>query len=182
METNELLQLLDRAIQGRNVLSIERPEVAETEMLCIPIARSDELLLVHIFYDFYPDGYRIVRIEDIYGIIRDGSEEFFERVIHAEGVYARLRTPGDIDLGNWHSALLSLRGRHDYCIIECDGDDDFLVGKMVELGQWDCTFWYFDATGKWDDEVDVVDYDDITALSFDDNYTKTIVKYIEKPQ
>ena len=53
-----------------------------------------------------------------------------------------------------------------------------MIGKVVELGEWELTFWYFDATGKWDDEMDVVDYDDLTAVSFDDNYTNTIIKYL----
>ena len=181
MEQNEMLQLVDRAISGRNVLSVERPDVAETELLCIPIARSDELLLMHVFYDFYPDGYRIVRIEDIYDVIRDASEEFFERIIGAEGVYVGLTPPVSIDLTSWRSALASLRGRYDYCIIEYDEGEDFLIGKVMELGEWEFTFWYFDATGKWDEEMDVVDYDDLTAVSFDDNYTNTIVKYIPHP-
>ena len=182
METSELLELLDRAIAGRNVLSLERPEMAETELLCIPVARSEELLLVHVFYDFYPDGFRVIRLEDVYGAIREASEEFFERVLAAEGVYGRLKPPPNIDLSGWPGVLSSLRGQYDYCIIECDEQDDFLIGKTMELGEWDFTFWYFDATGKWDDEMDVVDYDDLTGVSFDDNYTNTIVKYIQKPQ
>ena len=181
MELNEILELIDRAIAGRNVLSIERPDVAEAELLCIPIARSEELLLVHVFYDFYPDGYRIIRMEDIYDVIRDASEEFFERVIGAEGVYVRLAPPTNVDLTSWRSALASLRGRYDYCIIECDAEEEFLIGRVMELGEWDFTFWYFDATGKWDEEMDVVDYDDLTAISFDDNYTRTIIKYIPHP-
>ena len=178
MEQNEILALLDRAITGRNVLSVERPELTETELICLPIARSDELLLVHVFLDFYPDGYRIIRIEDIYNVIREGSERFFERIIISEGVHARLVPPCPIDLASWQSALTSLSGDYNFCTIECDGDEEFLIGKVVELGEWDLTFWYFDATGKWDDETDVVDYDDLSAVSFDDNYTNTITKYI----
>ena len=173
-----MLILIDSAILGRGVLSIERPEVAESEMLCIPIARSEELLLVHVFYDFFPDGYRIVRIQDIYDVIRDSSEQFFERVITAEGITAKLKSPGEIDLSGWGAALSSLRARYEFCTIECEAEDDFLIGKIVELGEWELTFHYFDATGKWDDEMDVVDYDDLTAVSFDDNYTNTIIKYI----
>jgi len=178
MEQNEILALLDRAIAGRNVLSIERPELCETELLCVPIARSEELLLVHVFYDFHPDGYRIIRLEDIFNVIREGSEEFFERIIIAEGVHARLASPGPVDLTSWRSALASLGVRYAFCTIECDGGEEFLIGKVVELGEWDLTFWYFDATGKWDDETDIVDYDDLSAVSFDDNYTNTIIKYI----
>ncbi|MCL2578531.1 MAG: hypothetical protein FWE32_00695 [Oscillospiraceae bacterium] len=182
MEISEVIETIDKAIAGRLVLSLERPEMAETELLCIPVARSDDLLLVHIFYDFYPDGYRIIRLEDVYTAIREGSEEFFEQVIRAEGVYNRLKSPPAIDLTGWQNVLHSLRGQYDYCIIECDEVDDFLIGKTMELGEWDFTFWYFDATGRWDEEMDVVDYEDLTAISFDDNYTNTIIKYIQKPQ
>lgn len=181
MELNEILEILDNAILNRSVLSVERPDVAESELLCIPIARSEELLLVHVFYDFYPDGYRIIRIDDIYDILREASELFFERIIGAEGVYVNLKAPGNIDLSSWKAALASLRGRFDYCIIECDEEEDFLIGRVMEIGDWDFTFWYFDATGKWDEELDVVDYDDLSAISFDDNYTNTIIKYIPHP-
>ncbi len=181
MEHNELLEQLDNAIAARSVISIGRPDAAETELLCIPIARSDELLLVHIFYDFYPDGYRVVRIEDIYDVLRDGSELFFERILGAEGVYANLKAPSRIDLSSWKNLLTSLKGRFDYCIVECDDEEDFLIGRVMEIRDWDFTFWYFDATGKWDEELDLVDYEDLTAVSFDDNYTKTIIKYIPHP-
>lgn len=181
MISPELLELIDNAIAARSVLSIERPDVAETELLCIPIARSEELLLVHVFYDFYPDGYRIIRLEDIYDVIRDGSEMFFERIIGAEGVYVNLKAPARLNLTSWKTALESLRGRYDYCILECDEEEDFLIGRVMEIRDWELTFWYFDATGKWDDELDVVDYEDLTAISFDDNYTNTIIKYIPRP-
>ncbi len=181
MELSDMLELIDHAIAAQKVLSIERTEAIEPELLCIPIARSDDLLLVHVFYDFHPDGYRIICLDDIYDVIRDASEAFFERVIAAEGVYAKLKTPPFLDLTNWRTVLLSLKGRYDYCIIECDSEEDFLVGKLMEIREEEFTFWYFDATGRWDDELDVVDYDDVTAVSFDDNYTNTIVKYIPRP-
>ncbi len=181
MELSDLLELIDNAITGRWVLSIERTEVIEPELLCIPIARSDDLLLVHVFYDFNPDGYRIICLDDIYDVIRDGSEEFFERIIAAEGVYANLKPPTFVDLTSWRTALLSLKGRFDYCIIESTEEEDFLIGKLMEIREDEFTFWYFDATGRWDDELDVVDYDDVTAISFDDNYTNTIIKYIPLP-
>ena len=79
------------------------------------------------------------------------------------------------------SAVIRLKGRFDFCIIECDAEDDFLVGKLMDVREDEFTFWYFDATGKWDDELDVVDYDDVTAVSFDDNYINTIIKYIPRP-
>lgn len=180
MEPNEILQLLDRAANGRNVLSIERPEVAETELLCIPIARSDELLMVHVFYDFYPDGYRIIRLQDVYDVVWEQSERFFEHIVREEGIHAKLKPPPTIDLTNWQSALESLRGRFDFCTVETGEGEDFLIGRVVELDEWELTFRYFDATGRWDDEPDLLDYDELTAVSFDDNYTNTIIKYIEK--
>ena len=33
----------------------------------------------------------------------------------------------------------------------------------------------------WKQETDAADCDDLTAISFDDNYTNTIAKYIQKP-
>ncbi len=181
MDFSEMLDLIDDAIAAQKVLTIERTEVLEPELLCIPIDRSDDLLLVHVFYDFQPDGYRVICLDDIYDVIRDGSEEFFERIIAAEGVYEKLKTPTFVNLTSWRTVLLSLKGRFDFCIIECDAEDDFLVGKLMDVREDEFTFWYFDATGKWDDELDVVDYDDVTAVSFDDNYINTIIKYIPRP-
>ncbi|MDR2909385.1 MAG: hypothetical protein LBU86_05845 [Oscillospiraceae bacterium] len=178
----EALEILDNAIARRQALTLQRPELPEPELLCIPIKRSEELLLVHVFYEFRPDGYRIVRLEDIGEILRDEVEEFFERIIAAEGVYTSLKAPPETDLSSWSRALSSIKGRYECCILECeDEEDDFLVGRLMELSDWDFTFWYFDATGRWDDELYTIDYDDLTAASFDDNYTNTIIKYIPKP-
>ena len=177
----DLLEILDSAIKERSVITIERPELPEPELLCIPISRSDELILVHAFYDFHPDGYRIVRVDDVYAIFREGSELFFERIFKGEGVYSRLKTPQGIDLTSWKEVLESLKGRYQYCIVECEAEEEFLIGKVMEISDWEFTFWYFDAAGKWDEELDVVDYDELTSVGFDDCYTNTIVKYIENP-
>ena len=74
-----------------------------------------------------------------------------------------------------------MKGHYDYFILESEVEEDFLIGRLMEISQWDFTFWYFDASGKWDTELDVVDFDDLTSVSFDDRYTNTIIKYIDNP-
>lgn len=177
----EMLEQIDYAIGARKVLSIDMPEQAEPDLTCIPIQRSEELLLVYVFYGFHPDGFRVIRLDDIYEVLRDGSEAFFEQILLAEGIIAALQEPPPIHLGSWQEVLSSLQGRYDCCIVECDGEEDILIGRVMEIGEWDFTFWYFDATGKWDEELDVVDYDDLVSVSFDDSYTNTIIKYISCP-
>jgi len=181
METDEILEMLDEAISWHRVLCIERPDVGGSALICIPIARSEELLLAHMFCDFTPDGYSILRIDDIYEALRDESEIFFENIITCEKVYQSLKAPTGIELGSWPDALASIMAQYGYCVIESEKEEDFLIGKAIEFREWDFTFWYFDAAGKWDDELDTVDYDDITSVSFDDNYTNTITKYIADP-
>jgi len=177
----DLLEIIDAAIESRGAITLERPEMPEPELLCIPIKRSENLLLAHVFYDFSPDGYSIIRLDDVYDVLRDGGEMFFERIIKAEGVYKDLAPPEEIDLASWKTALGSMKGRRDYCILEIDDEEDFLIGKLMEVSDWDFTFWYFDAAGKWDDELDVIDYDDLISVSFGDRYTNTIIKYIPLP-
>jgi len=177
----ELLEMIDEAIEKRGAVTLDRPEIPEAELLCIPVKRSDDLLLVHIFYDFLPDGYRIIRLDDIYDVIRDASERFFERIIKAEGIYKTLEPPEEIDIASWKTALQSMKGRYGHCILESDDEEDFLIGKLMDISEWDFNFWYFDAAGKWDEEPDVIDYDDLISVSFGDRYTNTIIKYLPLP-
>ena len=171
-------EILDAAIEAKSVVTLIRPELSEPEILCIPAARSNELLLVYVFYDFCPDGFRVIRIDDVTEILREESELFFERILASEGVYHRLRIPAGIDLSSWRSVFESLKGRYDYCTLESDEQDDFLIGKVVEISDWELSFRYFDAAGKWDEDPEPVDYDDLSAAGFDDRYTNTIIKYL----
>ena len=52
-------------------------------------------------------------------------------------------------------------------------EEDFLIGKLMEIREQEFTFWYFDATGKWDDALDVVEYQELPPETFGDRVADT---------
>ena len=66
----EYEKILKSCIDYKKQVTIERDEVDDEEITAIPIMMSRQLLLVHYLYDFYMDGYKVLRISDITKIER----------------------------------------------------------------------------------------------------------------
>ena len=145
-----------------------------------------DLVLLHQFHDFYPEGYTALRVADIKRVRSGEHERFWERMFRGEGLMGRVGIPYEVPLDDFRSLLTALHGRGQHVIIECEGretedDDDFFIGRVVSLDDESVSVLYFDSLGTWDDEPSVIDYADITKVQFDTPYINTITKYLKGP-
>ena len=145
-----------------------------------------DLVLLHQFHDFYPEGYAALRVADIKRVRSGEHERFWERMFRGEGLMERVGIPYEVPLDDFRSLLAALHGRGQHVIVECEDrktadDDDFFIGRVVAIGDESVSILYFDPMGTWDDEPSVIDYGDITKVQFDTPYINTMSRYLKRP-
>jgi hypothetical protein len=142
-----------------------------------------DLVLFHQFHDFYPEGYTALRVADVKRVRSGEHERFWEAIFRGEGLMDRVGIPYDVPLEDFRSLLAALHGRGQHVILECEGrrtdDDDFFIGRIIDLGDEAVSLRYFDPLGRWDEEPCVIEYGDITKIQFDTPYINTISKYLK---
>jgi len=145
-----------------------------------------QLVLLHQFHDFYPEGYTALRVADVERVRSGVHERFWESMLRGEGLMERVGISYELPLDDFRSLLTSLHERGLHVIIEAENPiseeyDDFTLGRIVALDDESVSILPFDPLGAWDDEPSVIGYGDITKVQFDTPYITTMTKYLKKP-
>lgn len=147
------------------------------------VGLSVDWVLFHQFHDFFPDGYTILRVDDITALRAGPYERQWERMLAAEGLLQGAAPRADIELGDIASLLKSLMALRENVILQCEDDEedieDFYIGKILSVGDKSVRFASFDALGSWDDEAHVILFDEITRLQIETPYSRTFSKYVD---
>lgn len=141
-----------------------------------------DLVLLHQFHGFYPEGYTALRVADIKRVRSGEHERFWEAMLRGEGLMGRVGIRYEVPLDDFRSLLGALHGRGQHVIIECESremadDDEFLIGQVVALDDESVSIRHFDSMGAWYEEASVSAYGDITQVQFDTPYINTITMY-----
>jgi hypothetical protein len=144
-----------------------------------------DLVLLHQFHDFYPEGYTALRVADIKRVRSGAHERSWETMFRGEGLLDRVGIPYEVPLDDYRSLLAALHGGGQHVIIECEDrrtpeDDDFFIGPVVTLDDESVLIQHFDSMGGWYDGPSVVAFSDITKIQFDTPYINTISKYLKE--
>ena len=140
---------------------------------------SEEFILFKEVEDFIVRGYLVFPISHISKIRRNENDVFFDKICKLEKIKDSIYKP-EIELNNWESIFISIKKLGFNVIInEVPDKDTFNIGPILNVSNSEVTINYFDATGKFDDELIKIQYSDITHIDFDDIYTNTISKYLK---
>lgn len=142
-----------------------------------------ELVLLHQFHDFSPEGYVALPVADIERTRSGEHERFWGGMFRAEGLLDRVGIPYEVSLDTFRSLLTALQKRGQHVIIQCEDrtsadDDDFSIGRVVSLEHDSVSILNFDPECRWDDVPCSIDYADITQVEFDTPYINTMSKYL----
>lgn len=145
-----------------------------------------ELVLLHQFHDFYPDGYAALRLEDIVTIRSGEQERFFESILHREGLMDEVGIADPPSLDSLPALLEDLKRRERNVVLEVEGDDsdeddEFLIGRIVRLTPDGVELLYFDPLGQWDLDPIEIGFDEITQVQFETPYVNKLSKYLSDP-
>jgi len=69
-----------------------------------------DLVLLHQFHDFYPEGYTALRVADIKRVRSGAHERSWETMFRGEGLLDRVGIPYEVPLDDYRSLLAALHG------------------------------------------------------------------------
>ena len=161
-------------------IGIERSDIETPKLYGLVLACSSELVLIHVVYDFHPEGYQILRISDISGIRHNAYDRTMTKILRAEGILEQGSLKHPIDLQSWQSALRNLKALGANVIVEAEEPevDVFLIGKIIRINKKTLSMRHFDGTGKWDEELSYILYEDITSVKFGSNYLNVFSRHL----
>jgi hypothetical protein len=181
MPNHEIQTQLNRLFADRAFAKFLRAIPGSEILHGFVLGKSSSLVLLQVVREFHLDGYSIVRVRDLEGVLCRREEKFFQKMLKAEGVVPDEATKAPA-LGSMASALKSLSRRAGIVSIECEtpDDDEFYAGTINGVAGRTAKVRTFDVLGKWDAKPEMVDVRMITLVSWDTEYLRVFAKHVAK--
>lgn len=163
---------------------------SDTAVLGFLLGLSDKLALFHTFNDFDPDGFVIIRTQDIESVQRTEFETHWQTLLERENALGALSNPPQINLKSIPDALKSVAALYPHMMVESeefegeeeeDADETWLtfhLGVLVGTHDGFAEIHGYDSLGVWGQKPTVVWYTQITAIKFDSRYANTFWKHV----
>ncbi|MGM9937699.1 MAG: hypothetical protein ACI38A_10160 [Candidatus Ornithomonoglobus sp.] len=182
MLSDESREIIQYHIDEKMLIDIERNDIASEETIHgFPLMLSQKFLLMTVIYDFHDEGYCILNTEYITDAYSHESDAFREKICISEGL-RDIPCPEFLKgLQNYRQILENLQGYNGFISIQCEKEQqkcNFFLGKINSAENDRVIFHCFGADGMWDDKYDEIMYNDITQITFGDNYSKMLYKYM----
>jgi len=180
--TLDLLQTLTTHARQRDFVSIERDEFGARRMHGYVLAVSPGLVMVQPVEDFHLDGLRVLRLADISDVEQTEADRFHQTLMVHEGLEQQVRFGEAFDLRDWPSILRQLAREHDLMILECEApeDDDFVIGRVGDLGDDAVGFEWFSNTGEWSAVPTEISFERLTCCQVDAPYINVYRRHFER--
>ncbi len=129
---------------------------------------------------WHHDGFMILPIKHITEIRHGKNEKTDHRILKLEGRLVDVEKPKWLKIGSYKSIFKSLEKNYNNVIVESrlPSSDVFVLGKILNIANTEVQIKGFDATGKWEDEVYIIPFKEITAVKFGDEYSSIFRKYV----
>ena len=130
-----VLKDLSEAAAERRLVGIVRREPLQ-KLTGFPLALGSRLLLLHDLNPdlLLPDGFALVRLQDVAEVRSTEWEWSVQRALAGEG---RLEDPAGtpaVRLDGWAGALADLHARGERLSVDCEDDDDaYFLGAVAAL-------------------------------------------------
>jgi hypothetical protein len=174
---------LEQHIQTKELVTIRRDRIDPHGMSVVVLAMSEDLALLQYTYDFFSDGFMIVRVSDITQVRCGAGDKWYEHILRSEWVVSTIAAPFAIDLQDWKTAVDAINRQWRNIIVEDETAMDsllFVIGKTISLGYDTLSIRGFDCEGYWDNDCTRFPYSRITAVTFDCNYVNLHSKYVRE--
>ena len=129
----------EKYLRKPSYLRLSRPFAVTDTVRGYVIAASNQWLLLHCFSDFTPDGYSLVAREKITEIRSGSKEEFFHKMLKAEGLLEGLEKWADLNIDSIDLVCLQLQASGMPVVVECETEsgenDEYNVGVIRSANQ-----------------------------------------------
>lgn len=174
MNRNNLLKILKNCEKNKEVVRIYL-KYEDNYYYYIPLKINEEFFLGTEEDDFLLDGYSIRRIKDIESV--EPRDDLTSTIIKKEGLLENLVIP-EIDLNSWENIFSSLSKINQNIIIEDEYNEEFWIGKIIDVNRDYVLFKHFDADGIWSEEPIKIGYNIVTSIAFNSRYVDVFSKYV----
>jgi len=162
----------------KQYLSISRKKIKDFSIDGVPIAISNNLLQIQHIWDFYLDGYKIIRLSDITKVKRSKTEVLFQKIINKEYPTIIPDILEGIVITNWLSVLSYFKENSRVIIVEDETEEgEFYIGRVIKVDNEVLSMSHFDALGKWDEKTYEIPLANITCITYGDKYSAMLIKY-----
>ena len=142
---------------------------------------ANGLALMHLFHDFFPSGYAIIRERDIVSVRQGDYEAIWDRMLEAEGLLGGLDAPPKLDLSSMNTAIGDAAVLYPFLAIQCEDEDediqDFYFAKVMYITETHVYLRCVDGLGQWE-EPDPVPLEDITLVEMGTPYLTRFARYV----
>ncbi len=172
--------LLQKAMQQKNMMVLYRDELVAPEYAGVPVAVENELVVLQRQTNFVLDGYCALRTGDITEVEQMDDVPFLKKVMAGEKLYDAVKAPGFACRG-WQELLEGIMAQYDgWAAVECEGNPEeslYFLGRLMKVDSRYLTMKRVDALGNWLSDPLVLPLDDVTLVSFGDRYLEIFRKY-----
>lgn len=128
--------------------------------------------LVQVIDDLRLDGWECLRLADVARVRRGEAERFAEHVLRRTRRLSAPAAPLDTT-----SRLLSWLARRRMVALECEGDRDFLLGRILEVDDEAALVQSIDVGGCWRTWATRVTLTDVTRVAFGDHSARMYARH-----
>lgn len=178
------VQALQEAVANRRLVHVVRRDPLP-RLNGFPVALGTRLLLVRELNPdlLLPDGFGLVRLQDVVEVGATEWERTVERVLAGE---SRLPDPADapaLRLDGWAGALADLHALGEPLSVDCEDDEDaYFVGAITAVAPDSVDVLHITADARWESEAWTVDHDGITRIVIRSRYVQTFSRLAGEPE
>lgn len=140
------------------------------------VGMSNKLVLLHDFMDFYPNGYRIIRIRDITKIRFCPYDEWYDHILRSEKRLGGLRRAPKIELVSIEAAVNSIAKKCGQMSLRMESGK-FYIGEVISIVSVAVRFREYDALGFWSRRPGLHKLNKIHEIGFGNDYMNVFSKY-----
>jgi hypothetical protein len=159
-----------------HVVTIERRAPEQSKVTGVVCRAGSAWALVHSVTEAFDlDGWKCIRVADVADVRRGASERFAAKVLRRERSLAAAEHP-ELRLNGTAELLKSLLKR-SIVALSCEGDDDFLFGRLLRVGVRSAVLHHVDCEGRWFRDATRFALADVTLIEFGSRYCEMYGRY-----
>lgn len=180
--TSEKKEIIQYHIDNKFIMTTGRCFNNETTSITgFPICLSEKFILTTVIVDFHDEGYAILRTKDVVDAYSNESDSFYEQICISEGLRDNVQQEYIKEINSLKHILLQLKNYDGFICIQCEQQLErcsFYMGEIITIEDDSVSFKDIGMDGIWDDEIHNIPYEEITQITYGDNYSKMYYKYV----
>jgi hypothetical protein len=167
-------------MESRSLVSLTRDKINSATIQGFIVDYDAEWIMLQYIYDFYLDGYLLLRRSDLTSLNCPASDAFQRHLLAIDGVLEHVDFDYRLPSGGLAALLRELPSNKVVNLEDETEYSQFLIGTFLGIEDDIVSMRIFSGAGRWDDDPAEICLDDITSVSFSTNYTLAYERYFAR--